>query len=83
MLDRDGAVLAPAKLAQTLQKGGSISALISGLVGPRYPMVGSFAVGRCALAANGHAAAPPSSVMNSRRFTINASRASDRKDSTL
>jgi hypothetical protein len=29
-----------------------------------------------------HAAAPPSGVMNSRRFTISASRASDRKDST-
>ena len=42
--------------------------LFSGLVGPRYPMVGNFAVCRCAFAASGHAAAaPPSRVMNSRR----------------
>src|SRR5262245_56018712 len=36
----------------------------------------------CARAAIGHAAAPPSNVMNSRRFTASASRVSDRKDST-
>jgi hypothetical protein len=36
-----------------------------------------------ALAVNGHAAAaPPRSVMNSRRFTASDSRASNRKDST-
>jgi hypothetical protein len=35
---------------------------------PRNPMVGSFS-GCCALAASGHVAAPPSSVMNSRRLT--------------
>src|SRR5262249_34681718 len=34
---------------------------------PKKPMVGSLA-GCCALAASGHAAAPPMSVMNSRRF---------------
>jgi putative tryptophan/tyrosine transport system substrate-binding protein len=34
---------------------------------PKYPMVGSFAV-CCARAASGHAAAPPTSEMNSRRF---------------
>src|SRR5262245_687806 len=39
--------------------------------------------GCCARAASGHAAAaPPRSVMNSRRFTGSTSRASDRKDST-
>src|SRR5262249_14906604 len=37
----------------------------------------------CARAASGQAAAaPPSNVMNSRRFTASASRVSDRKDST-
>src|SRR5262245_10084899 len=45
------------------------------------PTVGIFAA-CCACAANGHAAAPPSSVMNSRRFTASASRASARNDST-
>jgi hypothetical protein len=38
--------------------------------------------GCCAHAANGHAATPPRSAMNSRRFTASASHASDRKDST-
>jgi hypothetical protein len=33
-------------------------------------------------APRGHAATPPSSEMNSRRFTARTSRASDRKDST-
>jgi hypothetical protein len=38
----------------------------------------------CARTASGHAAAaPPRSDMNSRRFTANASRASDVKDSTV
>jgi hypothetical protein len=37
---------------------------------PRKPMVASFPLGCCARAARGHAAAaPPSSPMNSRRFT--------------
>ena len=45
------------------------------------PMVGSLP-GCCARAASGHAAAPPSSAMKSRRFTASASRASKRKDST-
>src|SRR6516225_2390332 len=36
----------------------------------------------CARAASGHAAAPPSSLMKSRRFTASDSRASHRKDST-
>jgi hypothetical protein len=38
--------------------------------------------GCCARAASGQAAALPSSVMKSRRFTASASRASKRKDST-
>ena len=38
-----------------------------GVLAPRNPMVGSL-LGCCARAASGHAAAPPSSVMNSRRF---------------
>jgi hypothetical protein len=38
----------------------------TGVLSPKNPMVGSFAC--CALAAIGHAAAPPISVMNSRRF---------------
>jgi hypothetical protein len=40
---------------------------IVGMVEPRNPMVGNFPA-CCARAASGHAAAPPSSVMNSRRF---------------
>jgi hypothetical protein len=40
---------------------------ITGVLCPKNPMVGSFD-GCCALAASGHAAAPPSSVMNWRRF---------------
>jgi len=37
--------------------------------------------GCCARAASGHVpAAPPRSVMNSRRFTARCSRASERKD---
>ena len=48
---------------------------------PRNPMVGSLPA-CCARAASGHtAAAPPSRVMNSRRFTAIASRA-DQNDST-
>src|SRR5258708_1497524 len=39
---------------------------------PTSPMVGSFAP-CCARAANGHAAAAPSSVMNSRRFVCRES----------
>src|SRR5262249_51763858 len=43
----------------------------AGVFAPKKPMVGSLP-GCCALAANGHAAAPPpSSVMNSRRFIPN------------
>src|SRR5262245_58453170 len=44
------------------------------------PMTGI--AGCCARAASGHAAAPPSNVMKSRRFTADASGVSDRKDST-
>jgi len=36
-----------------------------GVVAPKKPTIGNFAC--CALAASGHAAAPPTSVMNSRR----------------
>src|SRR5215467_3591193 len=47
----------------------------------RNPITGIAAC--CARAASGHAAAaPPTSVMNSRRFTASDSRASHRKDST-
>ena len=37
------------------------------VVAPKKPMVGTFPA-CCARAASGHAAAPPSSVMTSRRF---------------
>jgi len=40
---------------------------LKGVLAPRNPIVGSFA-GCCARAASGHAAALPSSVMNSRRI---------------
>ena len=47
----------------------------------RNPITGIFDC--CAPAASGHAsAAPPSSVMNVRRFIISASRTADRKDGT-
>src|SRR5262245_45483394 len=42
--------------------------IAEGVLEPKNPMVGSFP-GCCARAVSGHAAAPPSSVMNSRRFT--------------
>src|SRR5262245_12786071 len=48
---------------------------------PKNPIRKTLA-GCCACAASGHAAAPPSSNMNSRRFTASDSRASHRKDST-
>jgi hypothetical protein len=38
-----------------------------GVLSPKNPTIGRFP-GCCARAASGHAAAPPSSVMNSRRF---------------
>src|SRR6516165_4981125 len=47
---------------------------------PSNPMVAAFAC--CARAASGHAAAPPSNVMNSRRLTARCLPCSDRKDST-
>jgi hypothetical protein len=45
--------------------------MIEGVVVPKNPMVGSFPA-CCARAASGHTtAAPPSSVVNSRRFNLN------------
>jgi hypothetical protein len=41
---------------------------------PKNPMVGSFPA-CCARATSGHAAAPPSTVMNARRLMIDAPRA--------
>jgi hypothetical protein len=46
---------------------GVIDACVDGEAESRNPVVGSFGV-CCARAASGHAAAPPSSVMNSRRL---------------
>jgi hypothetical protein len=43
----------------------------------KIPITGSCC---CARAAIGHATAPPSSDMNWRRFTADASRASDKKE---
>jgi hypothetical protein len=40
---------------------------VEGVPGTNNPMVGTFA-GCCARAASGHVTAPPSSVMNARRF---------------
>src|SRR5262252_2591895 len=55
---------------------------VEGVPPTKNPMVGSFA-SCCACAASGHATvAPPRSVMKLRRFTADASRASDRNDST-
>jgi hypothetical protein len=42
--------------------------MAKGVLEPKNPIVGSFPA-CCALAASGHAAAPPTSVMNSRRLT--------------
>ena len=68
ILDRDGATLDPAEFAQPLHKSCGPLALGRGVFAPKNPMVGSLPA-CCARAASGHAAAaPPSSVMNSRRF---------------
>jgi hypothetical protein len=48
-------------------KAAARDACVDGEAEPRNPTVGSFAC-CCALAASGHALAPPSSVMNSRRL---------------
>jgi hypothetical protein len=45
-------------------------------------MIRHWRIRRPPRAASGHAAAPPTSVMNCRRFTADSSRASNRKDST-
>ena len=73
-LDIAGVLQALAKCAQTVRDG-------SGDVGSRNPITGI--AGCCARAASGHAAAaPPSSVMNSRRFIRSiASDASSRRGS--
>src|SRR5262245_37747466 len=52
------------------------------VLAPKKPIIGSLP-DCCARAASGHAAAaPPSSVMNSRRFTAEYLPCLDRKDST-
>ena len=66
ILDRDGAALDPAEFAQPLHEGADPMAVERGVLAPRNPITGI--AGCCARAASGHAAAaPPSSVMNSRR----------------
>jgi hypothetical protein len=68
ILDRDGAILDPAELAQPLRKAAVHGLQVAAEVLPRNPIVGSFP-SCCARAASGHAAAaPPSSVMKPRRF---------------
>jgi hypothetical protein len=67
-LDCDVSALGPAEFAQSLHKAAVHGPQVEGVAVPRNPMVCSFA-GCCARAASGHAtAAPPSSVMNSRRL---------------
>src|SRR5262249_8696270 len=66
ILDRDIPPLAPAQLTQPLQKAPVHWLCVAAVPEPRNPMVGSLPCS--ARAASGHAAAAPSSVMNSRRF---------------
>ena len=68
VFDRNVTTLDPAEFTQPPHKCGSPMTLSRSGRGPKNPMIGIFA-GCCARAASGHAAAPPSSVMNSRRFT--------------
>jgi len=67
ILDDDIAAFGVAGLGKAAVK--SISIVTLRLRGPasRNPITGK--IGCCARAASGHVAAPPSSVMNSRRFT--------------
>ena len=69
VLDDNVAALDPTEFAQPLHKGGSPILLTESEPdpAPRKPMIGSLLT-CCARAAIGHAAAPPSSVMKSRRF---------------
>jgi hypothetical protein len=68
-LDRDGATLDPTKFLQPLDKSGHPLGLDRGSVCTQIADGGSFAV-CCASAASGHAAAaPPTSAMNSHRFS--------------
>ena len=74
ILDRNGATLDPAEFTQSPHKSGGPLTPGRSVVAPRNPMVGSFP-GCWARAASGHAvAAPPSSVMNSRRLIIRSPR---------
>ena len=67
IFDCDCPSLGPAEFVQSLHKSGGPLALAS-VAPPKNPMVGNLP-GCCARAASGHAAAaPPSSVMNSRRL---------------
>ena len=70
-------------LRQTSSPRGSHPLILPELRKPVHsgiPITGT--AGCCARAASGHAAARPSTVMKSRRFTASVSRASNRKDST-
>jgi hypothetical protein len=70
ILHRDVAAFDPTQFAQSLQNATSRGLSAKHALEPRYPMVGSFA-GCCARASSGQAAAaPPRSVMNSRRCSI-------------
>ena len=72
IFDREITALAPAQLTQSLDKGGGPCRSVAAVPEPSKPM--STGLLRCACAASGHAAAPPtSSVMNSRRFMLASS----------
>src|SRR5262245_53734285 len=70
VFDRDSLAFNPTQFAQSLNKAVVHCACAEAVAPPSSPMIGSFVC--CARATSGHAAAaPPSSVMNSRRFMLN------------
>src|SRR5262249_32213376 len=74
ILDRNIATLDPAEFAQSLHKSSGPGLQAEGVPEPKNPMVGSLPP-CCARAAWSHAAAaPPSSVMNSRRLITRSPR---------
>src|SRR5262245_1387777 len=66
-LYRDVSTIDPTKFAQSLHEGGEPLAVRRRRCRTQEPDFGSLPT-CCARAASGHAAAPPSSVMNSRRL---------------
>jgi hypothetical protein len=67
IFDRDRAALNPTEVVEPPRECGRRSLSAKGVLSPKNPTIGRFP-GCCAPATIGHAAAPPSTVMNSRLF---------------